>query len=54
MNLPDWTKSAIVFLYAGSLGLMDAVDDALDGFIKSNINEYCHLVILYTGADEVA
>jgi glycosyltransferase involved in cell wall biosynthesis len=52
ITLPDWTESAIIFLYAGSLGLMDAVDDALDGFIKSNLNENCHLVILGSGADE--
>ena len=50
--LPDWTEGAIVFLYAGSLGLMDAVDEALDGFIKSDLNENCHFVILGSGADE--
>lgn len=50
--LPHWTEGAIVFLYAGSLGLMDAVDEAIDGFIKTNLSENVHLVILGTGAEE--
>lgn len=50
--LPNWIEGAIVFLYAGSLGLMDAVDEAIDGFIQANLNENVHLVILGTGAEE--
>jgi glycosyltransferase involved in cell wall biosynthesis len=50
--LPDWTENAIILLYAGSLGLMDAVDEVIDGFILANLPINCHLVILGSGAEE--
>ena len=50
-ELPEWTKNARILIYAGSLGFMDAVDEAIRGFINAEIPENTHLVILGDGAD---
>ena len=50
-ELPEWTKNARIFIYAGSLGFMDSVDEAIRGFINAEIPENTHLVILGDGAD---
>ncbi len=52
-ELPEWTQNAIIFLYAGSLGLMDSVDEAIHGFANANVTSNCHLVILGDGADRL-
>ena len=50
-ELPEWTKNARILIYAGSLGFMDSVDEAIRGFINAEIPENTHLVILGDGAD---
>ncbi len=51
-KLPVWTNSSKVFLYSGSLGFMDAVEQVLLGFIQADLDASCQLVILGTGAEE--
>ena len=50
-ELPEWTMNARILIYAGSLGFMDSVDEAIRGFINAEIPENTHLVILGDGAD---
>lgn len=52
-QFPDWTnkEGVKVFLYAGSLGIMDAVNEAIEGFLFGEIPKEHHLVIIGDGVE---
>ena len=52
-DFPSWLNVSEnkVLLYAGSLGLMDAVDEVIDGFIFSEVSKTVKLVIIGDGAE---
>lgn len=54
-KLPDWAKKEgiKVFLYAGSLGIMDAVHEAIEGFLYDDIPKKHHLVIIGDGVERM-
>jgi glycosyltransferase involved in cell wall biosynthesis len=51
-KLPNWLNTETkVFLYAGSLGLMDACDEIIEGFNKISNKENTHLVFVGDGTE---
>ncbi len=50
-ELPEWTKNTRILIYAGSLGFMDSVGEAIFGFINARVSTNTHFVILGDGAD---
>lgn len=50
--LPEWHKGAKILIYSGSLGIMDAVEDVILGFINAKLDCNCHLIILGSGVEK--
>jgi len=52
-TLPDWAidPKNTILIYAGSLGLMDAVDEVVEAFVKGQIEPNIKLVLIGDGSE---